>query len=106
MPKLTTFHHTMIVEGLKDGNAYGKVTLSNFLEEGEYHSFPVHQKIQNYLEFKDKLRITFFASRKTVEDDGETLKFKYSGVKYEIWNTENEGWDMIFEEMSPPDKDL
>jgi hypothetical protein len=102
MNKLVPLHQVMEVEKVfRDVKVGGKVTKSNFLEEGERHMFPLHEEVADIITEGQKLRITFYSLEDDVEQGEGQFRFKSKGVKYELWNEENKGWDQIFEKMRP-----
>ena len=102
MAKLVPLRQTMEIEKVfTDVRVGGLVTDSNFLEVGERHMFPIHDEVVDFVKAGDKLRVTFFAHKEDMEQEEDRLRFKSRGIKYEVWNEQNEGWDRLFEQMNP-----
>lgn len=107
MSKTITLHQIMDVEEIiQEVKVGGTVTKSNFLEEGERHLFPIHKEVLDMIKEGDKIKVTFYSTNTDVErTEKGYLKFKSNGIKYDLWNNANDGWDRIFEEMKPPEAD-
>lgn len=105
MSKMVPLHQIIEIEKVfRDVRVGGIVTKSNFLEEGQRHLFPIDDEIADKVEAGQKLRITFYSMDDEVEEEPGLLKFKSKGVKYELWNEDNEGWDRLLERMVPQDQ--
>ena len=102
MAKLVPFHQIIEVEEIfRDVKIGGLVTKSNFLVEDERHLFTIDDEAAEKINKGDRIKITFFSNKDDVEKEDDKLRFRARGVKYELWNKENEGWDRIFEKMMP-----
>ena len=116
MGKIIGLYHVLKVDRIsepnkvKKGNVLinkirGKVTQSNFLDEGFRYETPILTKAASLIAIGDFVKITFFTESENVEqmDDG-AVHFKDRGVRYELWNFSNEGWDNLYEEY-PADRE-
>lgn len=102
MAKMIPLHQIIQVEKVfRDVRIGGIVEKSNFLQEGERHLFPIHDEVANLIDKDSKVKITFYTTKDDIEDTDDSMKFKSHGVKYEIWNEENQGWDRVYEKMGP-----
>jgi len=101
MGKMVPLHQTMKIERLvREVRVGGLVTKSNFLTEDKHHILPLEEDLFDKLSEGDTLRMTFFAKEEDIKETPGRMTFKSKGVRYEVWNKENEGWDKIFEEFA------
>lgn len=102
MSKLISLSQEMIIDELATHYSLkGKVTKSNYVEEGYCHILPIHNEPFCLLNKGDRIRITKFVRDDKIEKTAEGIKFTTSGIRYEKWNEENNGWDKIWEQFLP-----
>lgn len=97
-PKMVPLHQIMEVDTVQNEfRVVGVVIYSNFLPEGFQHNFPIHDDVAKKIKKGDKLKITHFATEDDIYQGENKITFKNKGTRYEIWNTQNEGWDKVWE---------
>ena len=100
MGKTVTFHHVMDIEHIvREEKVGGLIKKSNFIPEGERHMFPLHEPVFDTFDEGSTIRVTLFVDEDTVEKQDGRLTFVPKGVRYEIWNENNKGWDKVFEKL-------
>jgi len=102
MTKLVPLHQIMDIElVVKESKIGGTVTKSNFVQGGNAHLMTIHNEAAEKIKKGDKIRVTFFANDDEIHKLDNGIRFTTKGTRYEVWNTENKGWDKIYEEFLP-----